>query len=444
MLSIEDNSIYRAMEKFCSESNLDMHGELRTELNILLSSSILFAQNSYLLFDIFRNKAKMPFGISTFRFAKIELQLFEGCLNPDIVKAAKKRLSQLRTLDQYTEISFFKSPVDIVKSENLNVPLLIVTCNVNEAIEISRQAQPSSVYIFFDGFEREFFDAEMVSFTSQFMGKIRGTAEKYDKEQLKLYPCEKEPVGDSTYETIVINGSTYNLEEDFWEYPDNGGEGRLFRMKGDAKIIIKLFEELSESKIRKIEYLMTEYARLLPMSSFCPLPKYFVEVKDGKKIGYAMDFIHGMRLDRYVYILESKEETTTKDLIKLFLQITLAVRAVHLSDCVICDLCEYNFMVEENGSIKVVDCDSFQISKYPNDGVHIDAKEIIDEYEGLYLSCNFDGGLLKHMFDSIILDFDKKIQKDYYEIMETYADELKDVCDFLQAFYYYLHSIGGL
>lgn len=444
MLSIKDNSIYGAIEKFCSEGNLGMDGELRTELNILLSSSILFAQNNYLLFDIFRNGAEMSFGISTFRFTKIELQLFDGYLDPAIVKTAKNRLSRLRMLDQYTEISYFKSPVDIVKSENLDAPILLVTCNVNEAIEISRQAQPSSVYVFVDGIERDFLDAEMVSFTSQFMKRIRGTMEKYDNDQLKLYPCEKMSVDDFAYETLVINGSTYNLEEDFWEYPDNGGEGHLFGMNGDTEIVIKLFEELSESKIRKIEYLMTEYARLLPMSSFCPLPKSFVESKDGKKIGYTMDFIHGMRLDRYVYTLENKEGTTTKDLIKLFLQITLAVRAVHLSDCVICDLCEYNFMVEENGHIKVVDCDSFQISNYPNDGVHVDAKDIIDEYGGLYLSCNFDGGLLKHMFDTIISDFNEKIKKDYAEIMETYADELRDVCDFLQAFYYYLHSIGGL
>lgn len=157
-----------------------------------------------------------------------------------------------------------------------------------------------------------------------------------------------------------------------------------------------------------------------------------------------MEYIHGYRLDRYAHRLARRHRINITKVIKLFLNIAMAVRAVHLSDFVICDLCQYNFMVTRSGRIMIVDCDSFQIINYPNEGVHQEASDYIAEFDGRYLSCDVDFNLLQYMFEEIIKYFTSEIQKQYADIICTYRSKINDVSGLIYAFYYFLHSKGKI
>lgn len=92
----------------------------------------------------------------------------------------------------------------------------------------------------------------------------------------------------------------------------------------------------------------------LPLIPFCALPISVAKASNGATIGYSMSCVHGYRLDRYAHQFAKKRGVNISKVIKLFLNVTIAVRAVHLSDFVICDLCQSNFMVTRGGHIKVV------------------------------------------------------------------------------------------
>lgn len=113
-----------------------------------------------MLQDLFKNRLHLPFSASVFQFTEVEVELFSKYLDRSLIRIAKKRLSIVCKLRQSSDLTVFKSPTDIIRIENLDVPICIVTCNVNEAIEINRLALPSSIYILFDGYDKKLANKE--------------------------------------------------------------------------------------------------------------------------------------------------------------------------------------------------------------------------------------------------------------------------------------------
>ncbi len=442
---VEYSSMYTKICEFQESLNQGLEYKSKVRLNLILTSSMLFAPSDYLLRELLQNSAQIPFTISTFRLTEIELSLYEKYTHDALSQTAKARLSNLHRLEQYRVMSYYKSPIDIVRLEEFKAPICFVTCNINEAVEISRLALPQNdTHILLDRFEKDSSNQNMDTFTAKFDKGIKSVSDIYDAAQLRLWTNEVEDAPNAVPDVFEINGSNYVATKDFSPLRDSGGEGDLFRITFDGGKVIKIIRYPSETKMMKIKYFLSDDAKKLPMAAFCPLPQALVYTLNGAEIGYTMEYIHGTRLDRYVARMADDSRTKLVDVLMLFLRITLAVRAVHLSDCVIGDLCVYNFMVEKSGYVKIVDCDSFQIMDYPNDGVHYEAMSYIDGHEGLYLSCEVDYHLLRSMLDELILYFNTKIQERYNAILNSYNEKVNDICGLIFAFYYHLLSLGEI
>lgn len=428
--------IYNELLHYNQYYNKDLNSNPRNKMNIVLSTSVFFQKSDYLLHEIFEHEANSPLTVCMFKFSEVELKLLLQLPYTPLIGAAKRRVHLLKKLKHYNTFSFFKSFTDIIRIEHLDTPICFVTCNLNEGLDICRLSLDSSIYVFLNAYEKTFFDIEEVMWWESFI-TIRKVVTPYDQKLLKLNPMIKRKYNVFENDQIVINGTSYIIGKHLKLFNDEGGEANLFKMNPDNGDVVKIFKFLSDNKTKKINYLFLANGNesLLPL--FCALPKALVKSKNGELIGYCMDFVDGVRLDRYIYNLSQNEDTTIIKVVKLFMQIALAVRTVHLSDLVIGDLCAFNFMVENSGNVRIVDCDSFQIMNYPCEGFHFEALS----YEGKFLSCADDFYLLKLMFDSLVKSFSQGIVNEYTQIMKTYRMLINDIPGFIYAFYYYLHSV---
>lgn len=428
--------IYDELLYYNQYYNKDLCSKPRNKMNIVLSSSVFFQKYEYLIHEIFEHEVNSPLTVCMFKFSEVELKLLLQLPYSPLIGAAKRRIHLLQKMKNYNTFSFFKSYTDIIRIEHLDAPICFVTCNLNEGLDICKLSLDSSMYVFLNAYEKDFFDIEEVRWWESFI-TIRKVVMPYDQKLLTLKPIIKRKYDIFQNDSIIINGKSYVIGKNLKLYNDEGGEANLFKMNPDSGEVVKIFKFLSGNKEKKIHFLFFASGNesLLPL--FCTLPKALVKSKNGELIGYCMDFVDGVRLDRYIYNLSQDENTTIKSVVKLFMQIALAVRTVHLSDLVIGDLCAYNFMVKNSGEVRIVDCDSFQIMNYPCEGFHSEA--LI--YEGKFLSCADDFYLLKLMFGNLIKYFNREIVNEYTQIMKTYRFFINDVPGFIYAFYYYLHLV---
>lgn len=422
---------YKELLRFNKFYNKNLKGEYRKNLNLVIASSMLFAYSEYLISELCRNGAEDSLSISYFSFFEIEIKLLQQYSNLEIIKKAAKRLSDIKAAAMPYKMVYHKSVMDLIRTENLDAPVCIVSCNITEAVDISRFAVKSSAYLFFDGYEPVIEREEDVGILQKMFG-IRNTGEQFDSQVTKLKARvlwnNKVPNGQ-----VFINGEHYDLKNDCFEI-EPGGEAELYKMRADNRIL-KLFVRMSRNKVEKLQILLEAKERGEIVSAFCILPEALVITADEAYAGYVMEYVTGKRLDRYLFELSQDKTATIEDVVEIFLQIALAVHTVHLNDFIIGDLCAYNFIVAE-GRIRIVDCDSFQIKNYPCDGFHMEANHL----KGKFLTCYDDFCLLKFMYKSLIELFEKRIVDEYEEILKTYHEKINDISGFIYAFYYFLHS----
>lgn len=430
--------IYDELLYYNKYYNKDLNSQPRNKMNIVLSSSVFFQKSEHLLHEIFEHEVDSPFTVCMLKFSEVELKLLLQLPypHPPLIGAAKRRVHLLQKLKNYNTFSFFKSFTDIIRIEHLDAPICFVICNLNEGLDICKLSLDSSMYVFFNAYEKALFDIEEIKWWKPFM-TIRKVVMPYDQKLLTLNPITKCKHDISKNDLILINEKLYVVGQNLKLFNDDGGEANLFKMNPDSGEVVKIFKFLSSNKSKKIHFLLRANGdeSLLPL--FCTLPKALAKSKNGELIGYCMNFVDGVRLDRYIYNLSQDENITIIRVVKVFMQIALAVRTVHLSDLVIGDLCASNFMVENSGKVRIVDCDSFQIMNYPCEGFHFEASS----YEGKFLSCADDFYLLKLMFDHLIEYFNQEIVNEYTKIVNTYHSFINDVSGFIYAFYYYLHMV---
>lgn len=294
---VEYSSMYTKICEFQESLNQGLEYKSKVRLNLILTSSMLFAPSDYLLRELLQNSAQIPFTISTFRLTEIELSLYEKYTHDALSQTAKARLSNLHRLEQYRVMSYYKSPIDIVRLEEFKAPICFVTCNINEAVEISRLALPQNdTHILLDRFEKDSSNQNMDTFTAKFDKGIKSVSDIYDAAQLRLWTNEVEDAPNAVPDVFEINGSNYVATKDFSPLRDSGGEGDLFRITFDGGKVIKIIRYPSETKMMKIKYFLSDDAKKLPMAAFCPLPQALVYTLNGAEIGYTMEYIHGTRL----------------------------------------------------------------------------------------------------------------------------------------------------
>lgn len=424
---------YKELVRFNKSYNKGLSGEDRDRLNLVIPTSILFAYLDHLLLEVCEKEEEIPFDISFFAFSEIEIDLLLQYSDLEIIKKAKSRLLSIRQTGMHHKMMSHKSVTDIIRNENLDAPICIISCNITEAIDISRLALKSSIYLYFDGFEQLLEREEDVDIAHKMLG-IRRVTTQFGPPitRLNTIVSRKNSIPDGK---VFINGHCYRIEND-WSIFEMGGEADLHKMESDNRIL-KLFIKISSNKVEKLKILLKAKQRGDILSAFCMLPDALAETESGECVGYTMEFVDGQRLDRYLYELSGKKETTIADVVEIFLQVALAVHTVHLNDFIIGDLCSNNFMVS-GGRITIVDCDSFQIKNYPCDGFHMEACDL----EGKFLTCFDDFCLLTYMYESLIGLFERKIIDEYKEILDIYRQKINDISGFIYAFYYFLRSEG--
>jgi DNA-binding helix-hairpin-helix protein with protein kinase domain len=143
-----------------------------------------------------------------------------------------------------------------------------------------------------------------------------------------------------------------------------GGEGSVYEVQGKPGTVLKIYHKYDDERSKKIS-LMTKLKneRLLKYTAW---PSEPVQDESGKVIGFLMPAATG----KEVHLLYSpKNRLNVFDYVSLpFLvhtaaNIARAFAVVHDSGQVIGDVNHGNIVVLKDGTIKLIDCDSFQIGK---------------------------------------------------------------------------------
>lgn len=446
-MSINVNSIgkqiYEMLLDFGKTCNRGLDRRYRERFDLVLTQTVFFAEFDHLFQVLCENAASLPFSVSWFNFTEKEIELFEKFSNSPVCHRAKRRLLQLKQIDTFMPRYYFHSPIDFVQIDNLDAPICILSCSINETIHISQQSGEANIYQFFDGYEKECADEEELKLVAQLL-EAKKTALDIDPQATRLrfsnYVERNISPG-----TRVLDGDEVMVIGQDTLIPIEGGESNIYPLKADKTKVIKLFLYANPNKEKKIHFLLNETTKRRLLAEFCALPSSIVRSESGEILGYSMDYIEGERLDRYCKSLFDLKGTTSIEVIELFLKIALAVHAVHLSDFIIGDLSYANFLVTPEGDVKIVDCDSFQMLNYPCEGRRVEAQFLSRDFHTIA----FDYGSLRDMYKRLIELCSEDILKDtiksdYYTILKTYKSQIQDVSGFIYAFYYFLHSKGAI
>jgi DNA-binding helix-hairpin-helix protein with protein kinase domain len=143
-----------------------------------------------------------------------------------------------------------------------------------------------------------------------------------------------------------------------------GGEGTVYEVKGKPGTVLKIYHKYDEERSKKIT-LMTNLKneRLLKYTAW---PTETVKDARGKVIGFLMPTANG----KEVHILYSPknrlnefDHVSLPFLIHTAANIARAFAVVHEIGQVIGDVNHANIVVSNDGTIKLIDCDSFQIGR---------------------------------------------------------------------------------
>lgn len=141
-----------------------------------------------------------------------------------------------------------------------------------------------------------------------------------------------------------------------------GGEGFIYELKG---VIVKIYKDHvnKEEKRKKIEILMKKQ---LPLAVVKPLDTVVDE--KGNFIGYSMEKVEGeefKKLSNKKYI--KLHNITVKDLLEKLIQIKDTLQLLHAQNIVIGDFNDSNLIMQKDGEIRFIDCDSWKIEQHSCD-----------------------------------------------------------------------------
>ncbi|HEV8507513.1 MAG TPA: hypothetical protein VGQ53_19010 [Chitinophagaceae bacterium] len=145
---------------------------------------------------------------------------------------------------------------------------------------------------------------------------------------------------------------------------NRGGEGIVFEVEGQAHLVLKVyFEKISSEKVEKLKFMVSMNSENLQRIAAWPKDVVF----DSRNLvcGFVMK-----RLDRYVPMHKLFSPMDRKVLfpdkgynfiVHVCKNLVLAFCQLHESKIIAGDVNEGNLLVNENGLVAFIDCDSFQI-----------------------------------------------------------------------------------
>ncbi|MCQ6281285.1 helix-hairpin-helix domain-containing protein [Bacillus sp. EB600] len=143
-----------------------------------------------------------------------------------------------------------------------------------------------------------------------------------------------------------------------------GGEGTVYEVLGKPGAVVKIYHKIDEERSKKITCMTNlKNERLLKYTAW---PTETVKDENGKVIGFLMPAANG----KEVHILYSPknrlnefDHVSLPFLIHTAANIARAFAVVHDHGQVIGDVNHGNIVVAKDGTIKLIDCDSFQIGR---------------------------------------------------------------------------------
>ncbi|MBT2736223.1 helix-hairpin-helix domain-containing protein [Bacillus sp. ISL-7] len=146
-----------------------------------------------------------------------------------------------------------------------------------------------------------------------------------------------------------------------------GGEGTVYEVEGKPGNVLKIYHKYDDERSKKIAIMSNiKNERLLKYTSW---PIDTVKDASGKVLGMLMPTANGKEIHKLYNPknrLSEFENVSLRFLIHTAANISRSFAVVHDSGQVIGDVNHGNILVSNDGTVKLIDCDSFQISSKGN------------------------------------------------------------------------------
>ncbi len=145
-----------------------------------------------------------------------------------------------------------------------------------------------------------------------------------------------------------------------------GGEGEVFEIAGDDKILAKVYHErLSPQKEEKLRQMVAMWSA--DIERFISWPVDFcVDAATGKQAVIIKRLINCVPLHQIVSPMDRKKlfpEKSYSFLIHVARNLAIALHKIHEQGLVVGDINEGNILVNKQGLVFFIDCDSFQLKR---------------------------------------------------------------------------------
>jgi len=147
-----------------------------------------------------------------------------------------------------------------------------------------------------------------------------------------------------------------------------GGEGAVFQWTGHPDRVVKVYKKpVSDTQADKLrEMVRKKDPELL---SFTAWPKEILLQQDGKVRGFIMEHLghYGILPNLYNPGFRKKiySDADWSFLVHAARNIAAAFAAIHRHGYVVGDVNEQNILISDDCTVKLIDCDSFQVGLYP-------------------------------------------------------------------------------
>lgn len=149
----------------------------------------------------------------------------------------------------------------------------------------------------------------------------------------------------------------------------SGGEGTVFVCPTDRALVAKIYHEpITEEKAEKLRWMAeNNNEQLLKIAAW--VVDVLLDAPDGKVVGFVMPHVRAKEIHE-LYSLKSRRvhfpDATWTFLVHAAGNLARAFYNLHKSDHIMGDINQGNCVVLADGTVKLIDCDSYSI----NDGAH--------------------------------------------------------------------------
>jgi DNA-binding helix-hairpin-helix protein with protein kinase domain len=167
--------------------------------------------------------------------------------------------------------------------------------------------------------------------------------------------------GQPNFEIVDTSGRVVRLGNEL----GRGGEGTVFQVASASQQAAKIYHEpLNRERADKIR-VMSSLLRDHPITRLTAWPIDLLLKRSGEPIGFLLPKVSGTDVHRLYSPKSRRTDFQSADwrfLIRTAANIARAFGAVHDAGCVIGDVNHGSILVAQNATVRLIDCDSFQLS----------------------------------------------------------------------------------